>query len=46
MVERNARYYRYFERERRRSRRLRIISYIFLGLLAAATPVIYYAVTR
>ncbi|WP_223987871.1 hypothetical protein [Arthrobacter sp. NicSoilB8] len=47
MVERNSLRYRYFDKEHGRSRRLRISSYVFLGLLAPATAVVvYYALTR
>jgi hypothetical protein len=47
MMERNSMHYRYFEKEQRRTRRLRVISYVLLGLLAAATAVVVlYALTR
>ncbi|BCW73618.1 hypothetical protein [Arthrobacter sp. NicSoilB8] len=40
-------HYRYFEKEQRRTRRLNVISYVLLGLLAAATAVVVlYALTR
>ncbi|MDQ0823749.1 putative nucleic acid-binding Zn ribbon protein [Arthrobacter sp. V1I7] len=38
--------YRYFAKEQRRTRRLRGIAYLLLGLLAAATAVVLYALTR
>lgn len=47
MLGRSSTNYRYHEKEQRRSRRIRISSYILLGLLAAATAVVVYlAVTR
>ncbi len=39
--------YRYFEKEERRSRRIRIASYVLVGLLAITTAVVvYYALTK
>jgi hypothetical protein len=40
-------YYRYYEREINRARRLRAVSYIFLSLLAIATAfVVHMALTK
>lgn len=47
MIKRNSMQYRHFEKESRRSRRLKTVSYIFLGLLGTATAaVVSFALTR
>lgn len=47
MDKRTSMHYIYYGKESRRSRLRRIVSYIFLGLLAAATAVVVHqALTR
>lgn len=47
MMKRDSMHYRYFEKEQRRTRRFRVVSYVLLGLLAAATVVVVvYALSR